>query len=110
MPKWALILLLPLLLVCDVFFMLSLVFHVLKSCYDPTYASTVYHEVSACFQAKDVFPTPFTAIGRYIFLKFRRPVEGYPAESGVISALKYYSRSSFDPPIFEVSRKLIDSK
>lgn len=95
------------LLILDFFFMLSILVHVLKSWYDPTYASTVYHEVSALVQAKVTIETPFTKIATFLMFKCRRGVKEFPDKSPVVSALKYYSRGKYDPPIYEVTEELI---
>lgn len=103
-----LLLLLPLLLVTDLFFLLSIAVHVVKSYYDPTHTSTCLHELSAVAQAKDTFDTPFTILARYLFLNKRRPVPEFPDKEPIVSALKYYSRFTYDPPIFETSSRLVD--
>jgi len=103
-----LLLLYPLILFLDMFFLLSIILHVLKSYYDPTHTSTCLHELSAVAQAKDTLDTPFTILARYLFLNKRRPVPEFPDKEPIVSALKYYSRFTYDPPIFETSSRLVD--
>lgn len=96
---------LPLLLILDAITTLQTLFTVLLT--PANKASTVYHTLATLHRATVKQPTPFSLLNYRLFLKLRKPVPGYEAESGVISALKYYSRSSFDPPIYEVAEKFL---
>lgn len=99
----------PVLLFLDVFFMLSLIFDVLRSKFKPNHCSTVFHTVSAIMQKRVTLPTPFSALGGWVYFKFLSKPDGYIMdEHAVISCLRYYSRASYDPPIYNVTKRLIE--
>ena len=99
----------PLLLVLDFFFMLSLIWDVLYSYYHPKETSTVFHTVSAIYQKKFTLQTPFSMIGSYIYMGYRCPIKEYQGHR-IVTCLKYYSRVSYDPPIYEQTRVLINKE
>lgn len=103
-----LLILYPLILFLDLFFFLSILVHTIKSYYDPTHTSTIHHELSAILQAKDTIQTPFSWLAEKIFLKYRLPVKGYPDKEALVSCVKYYSRSDYDPPIYETTSRVVE--
>jgi len=105
--KPILVLLYPLLLLLDIGFMASYLFHVLLSKKDPTHTSTVFHMLSGLLLARQL-PTPFSFIAEKVFLNFRSKVPGFDDEEPVVSALKYYSRSTYDPPIYELGARVVN--
>jgi hypothetical protein len=106
--KKYLLLLYPLILLLDFFFMLSILIHVVKSHYDPSHTSTINHELSAVLQAKDTVQTPFSWIAEKLFLNYRLPMIGYPDKENLVSCMKYYSRSSYDPPVYEITARVVE--
>lgn len=98
----------PLLNVLDAYTVLKTLFTVYFSPVDRT--STVYHTFSALHFGTKRLPTIFSVLAYKAFVKLRKPVPGYPDESGVVSALKYYSRFSFDPPIYRIVKKVLASE
>lgn len=98
----------PLFLFLDLFFLLSILVHVLKSKKDPTYASTVHHYLSAVLQTTDTIQTPFSWLAKKLFLNYRDPVPEFYDKEPIVSAMKYYSRSDYDPPIYETTARVVE--
>lgn len=106
--KGMLLLLYPVILVLDFFYMLSYLWHVAQSYYDPTHSSTVLHMLSGVLMCRETVQTPFSYIAEYCFINFRKPVPGYEDKESIVSALKYYSRFTFDPPIYLVGARVLE--
>lgn len=95
-------------IILDLFVLMMSIYAVLKSRIVPDHASTVYHEVSTFDYLKQ--NSFLTKLANLLYNKYRKGVEGYPSSNGVVSALKYYSRAVYDPPIYEVTEMLQESK
>ena len=95
------------LMICDLFMLLNVGIHVLQSKKDPTHTSTVYHMISALMQAKDTVETPFSKLATYLLLNKRSGVPGFEHDEPVVSAMKYYSRTSYDPPLEEIVERSV---
>lgn len=92
----------------DFFWSLSLILHVLKSHTKYFQTSTCFHEVSAIIQSKLTVQTLFSRIGSHVYLNYRKKFdEPYYDDNGVVSALKYYSRAKYDPPIYEITKNAL---
>lgn len=94
---------LPLLLVTDLFFLLNIVIHVIRSFFQPTYCSTVFHTMSCLLQFNQTIHTPFSYIASKLFL-FRRKPQGYEEYDVLEACLRRYSRAPYDPPIYNVCK------
>lgn len=105
--KGTLILLYPLLLVLDFFYMLSYIWHVLQSHYDPTHTSTVFHMLSGVLICQETIQTPFSYIAEKVFINARAKVPGYYHSEPIVSAMEYYSRMEYDPPLDELVTRVI---
>jgi hypothetical protein len=106
--KNILLLLFPLLLLLDCFFLLNVIVHVAKSFYDPTHTSTCHHELSAILQNRDTYRTPASYIAEKLYLYVRKPVPEFPDKEPVVSAVKYYSRVDYDAPIYETTARVVE--
>ena len=95
----------PLLHVLDAYNVLKTLFTVYFS--PVNRASTVYHTFSSLHFGTKRLPTVFSLLSYKLFTKLRKPVPGYDDKSGVVSALKYYSRGTFDPPIYEIVSQVL---
>lgn len=105
--KPSLILMYPLLLVLDFFYMLSYIFHVARSYTNPSHTSTVHHMLSAVIQAKKNVPTVFTYIAEKVF-KMRKQVTDFKRADSLTSAMSYYSRQTYDPKIEHVTVRVVE--
>jgi hypothetical protein len=92
-------------LLLDFLVLLMSLFTVIKSWIAPKHASTVFHEVSAFHYLRK--NSTFCELSWRIYVKYRRGVREFPAECGVLSALRYYSRAKYDPPIYKVTEQLL---
>jgi len=95
----------PLFLVLDLFFLLSILVHVIRSYYDSYYCSTVFHTMSAMLQFKETLQTPISKLSTLLFFLRKKPT-GYESYGTLESCLRRYSRSSFDPPIYDLSNMI----
>jgi hypothetical protein len=95
----------PLLFILDALALLQTCFTVFFTPADK--ASTVYHTLATLHRGTVKQPTVFSKLSWKCFVNWRKKVPGYEAESGVISALMYYSRASYDPPIFEIAKQFL---
>lgn len=107
LPQPLLILLYPLLLIVDFFYLLSYTFHVLQSWYDPTHTSTVPHMLSGVLTCRSTIQTPFSYLAEKVFINYRKQVPNYEDKEPIVSALKYYSRKPYDPPIYLVGERVL---
>lgn len=94
----------PILNVLDFYTLLATIYSVALSPAERT--STVYHTFTTLHWSKTKLPTVFSWLAYQTFIRCRKQVSGYPAKNGVISALKYYSRKPFDPPIYEIAERV----
>jgi hypothetical protein len=108
LPKWALVLLYPLLLVLDSFLLLSYVWHVIQSRFDATHTSTVLHMLSGLLLCRTTIQTPFSKLAEIIFLNCRSHVREFEDKEPVVSAVKYYSRKSYDPPMEQLVGRVVE--
>jgi hypothetical protein len=94
----------------DFFWLLHLIVHVIKSHTKYFQTSTVYHQVSALIQTKLTKETVFSRLGFSFYFRFHRIFNDFQEEgdNGVISALRYYSRAKYDPPIYDITKKVLD--
>jgi hypothetical protein len=94
----------------DFFWLLHLIVHVLKSHTKYFQTSTVFHQVSALIQTKLTKETLFSKLGFSFYFLFHRSFKDYfeEGDNGVISALRYYSRAKYDPPIYDITKKSLD--
>lgn len=106
-PKSVLLLMYPLFLVLDFFFFLSYLWHVIQSKYDATYASTVHHMLSGLLMCKVTVQTPFSKAAELVFLNCRDQVDGFEDKEPVVSAMKYYSRQNYDPPVYILTSEVV---
>jgi hypothetical protein len=86
-----------------VLFMAS--FAVVKSRIAPKVASTVYHEISTYHYLST--NSIATKLAWKLYYTFRAGVKDCPREHNLLSALAYYSRASYDPPIEEVTKAFL---
>jgi hypothetical protein len=105
--KNILLLMYPLLMLLDCFFLLNVIVHVAKSYYDPTHTSTCHHGLSAVLQNRDTYRTPASFIAEKLYLSVRKSVPNYPDSEPVVSAVKYYSRAEYDAPIYETTARVL---
>jgi len=107
LPKIALILLYPVLLVLDIFLLLNYSWHVIQSRFiDASHTSTVLHMLSGVLLCRSM-QTPFSYLSEKIFLNYRAQVPGFEDKEPIVSALKYYSRQTYDPPIYELGAEVV---
>lgn len=107
LPKPLLILLYPLFLVLDIFHFISYTFHVIQSWFDPTHTSTVLHMLSGVLMCRSTIQTPFSYLAEKVFINYRKQVPGFEDKEPIVSALKYCSRQVYDPPIYEVTERIM---
>lgn len=107
LPKFLLVLLYPLILLLDIFYFLSYTFHVIQSRFDPTHTSTVLHMLSGVLMCRSTIQTPFSYLAEKVFINYRKQVPDFEDEEPIVSAMKYYSRKSYDPPVYEVTERVI---
>lgn len=101
----------PLVYILDIFFAIRIAIHVIRY---TDKASTVLHTLSACKLHATVMPTLISDYAILLFLIKRKVVKGYEMGEdiscgGIYSALKYYSRAPYDPPLHNLGTIFIDN-
>lgn len=94
----------PLICVLDTFLFLNQLVHVLQSYYDPTHTSTIHHRITSILRCRDTIQTPFSYLSEKLLVKCRKKV--YSEFGTLESATRYYSRSVYDAPIYDITKEV----
>ncbi len=63
--------------------------------------------LSGVLFCRETVQTPFSYLAEKIFLNYRNQVPGYEHKESIVSAMKYYSRKSYDPPIQDLVARVV---
>jgi len=107
MPKKISWLLYPLYYLFDLLTLVSVLVYVLHNLYDNNYNSPLFHLISQVECINRNRSTIFGKVARFMLYNFTPMNKDYDDFEPVVSQLKEYSRSEYDPPIYEVTARLL---
>lgn len=97
----------PILLMLDILFLLSVIIHLITNWFEKDYNSPLFHLVSQVECVNRNTSTFGGKLARVLLYNCTPHCPGYEHEEAVVSQLMEYSRMDYDPPIYDITAKVI---